>query len=111
MTEYRKCTHGNAGVPTATTPAPDHQSRGWEDLASEYDLLDMMDLENDASHVEPTVEEEFITYTTAPLSPKGTNIIKFWEVSNYNGLDYILISAIIIYRCKRRDCRHSMRLR
>jgi len=42
----------------------------------------MMDMENDANPILPTVDEEFITYTTAPLSPKGINIVKFWEVSH-----------------------------
>ena len=111
MTEYRKRAHGDTGVPTATTSAPQHQSRGWENLASEYDLADMMDLGNDTGHIQSTVEEEFVTYTTAPLSPKGTNIIKFWEVSNCNALDYIVLSAIIIYRWKKRDCQQSMPLR
>lgn len=107
MTEYRKRVHG---VPTAATSALGHQNKGWEDLASEYDLTDMMDLHNDPGHVQPTVEEEYITYTTAPLSPKGTNIVKFWEVSNSNSLDYIVLSTIIIYRCKKWDCQRSMPL-
>jgi len=82
MTEYRKRTHGDAGIPTTTTSAPKDSSRGWESLASEYDLDDMIDMENNANPTLQTVDEEFITYTTAPLSPKSTNIVKFWEVSN-----------------------------
>jgi hypothetical protein len=92
---------------------PQHQlqrtpSRGWENLASEYDLDDMMDLENEADHVLPTVEEEFVTYTTALLSLKSMNIVRFWEVSNCNVFNYVVLSAIIIYRCKRWDCQHCM---
>ena len=74
--------HGDAGIPTTTTSAPEDPSRGWESLASEYDLQDMMDMENNANPILPTVDEEFITYTTALLSPKSINIVKFWEVSH-----------------------------
>jgi len=82
MMEYCMRAHGDAGIPTTTTSAPEDPSRGWESLASEYDLQDMMDMENNTNPVLPTVDEEFITYTTAPLSPKSINIVKFWEVSH-----------------------------
>ena len=60
MTEYHMCAHGDAGIPTTTTTsAPEDPSRGWESLASEYDLQDMMDMENNVNPILPTVDEEY----------------------------------------------------
>jgi hypothetical protein len=50
-------------------------------LAAEYGLDDEdMDTGNSGAN-EQTVEQEYQAYITAPLSPKTTNIIKFWEAS------------------------------
>ena len=83
MKEYRKPLHGNTDYPAANTPAPERQTRGWEDLANEYSITDMMDLADDAGQPEATIEAEYNAYTTVPLSPRSTNIIKFWEVSTH----------------------------
>jgi hypothetical protein len=52
-------------------------------LAAEYGLDDDdMDIGNPGAN-EQTVEQEYQAYITAPLSPKTTNIIKFWEASKH----------------------------
>jgi hypothetical protein len=87
MREYCECSRtSDIDGSAANTPAPECQARGWEDLANEYGITDMMDLVDDEVQPESTVEEEYMAYTTAPLSPKGTNIIKFWEVRSCNGV-------------------------
>ena len=49
-------------------------------LAAKYGLTDDdMDIGNPGTN-EQTVEQEYQAYITAPLSPKTTIIIKFWEV-------------------------------
>ena len=83
MKEYHETLHSDTDNSAANTPTPECQTRGWEDLANEYGILDMMDLADDAGQPEATVKEEYNAYTTAPLSPRSTNIIKFWEVSTH----------------------------
>lgn len=88
MREYReRLRTSDIDGSAAHAPAPEPQARGWEDLANEYGIADMMDLVDDEVQPESTVEEEYMAYTTAPLSPKG-NIIKFWEVRSRNGVGY-----------------------
>ncbi|OBZ73092.1 Zinc finger BED domain-containing protein 4 [Grifola frondosa] len=76
----------------------DHDA--WTMLASQYGLDDM-EIEGSATtHEEQTVEQEYSAYTTAPLSAKGTDIIKFWEISECvyptlfsMAMDYLPIQA------------------
>jgi hypothetical protein len=60
---------------TSTTPKTEY----WEDLTAQYGL-DSMDADEANGHTDQTVDEEYSAYVTALLSPKGTDLIKFWEV-------------------------------
>jgi hypothetical protein len=53
---------------------------GYMTLAQQYGLDDM-EIGDVGAHRQATVEEEYRSYITAPLSPKSMDIIKFWEVS------------------------------
>lgn len=63
------------------TPIPDllHDTEKWQCLDDQYGLLDMFD-DPVQSTRQMTVDEVYVTYVNAPLSPKGTSIIKYWEV-------------------------------
>jgi hypothetical protein len=59
-------------------------------LAVQYGITDDdMDIGHFSAQ-EQTIEQEFQSYITAPLSPKNIDIIKFWEVST--GANFIYIS-------------------
>jgi hypothetical protein len=72
-----------------TTAQPDdeveeshHASDGGEaymELAARYGLHDMIIGDPDDSP-QQTVEDEYHSYVTAPLSPKKVSSLKFWEV-------------------------------
>ena len=84
MKEYRTRTNIDTQVPSAhasTWTAPQLQSHGWDQLAQQYGLDDMIELNDNSVQPQQTVDEEFLAYTTALLSARDTNIIKFWEVS------------------------------
>jgi hypothetical protein len=51
----------------------------WQSLDSQYGLDDMFD-EPEVT-VAQTVEEEYMSYMSAPLSTKGTELLSFWQVS------------------------------
>lgn len=64
---------------------------GIDDLAKQYGLEDLMDFSDGTAQPDQSIEDEFNAYITAPLSPKGTDVLKFWEVS-----DLIIITLIIL---------------
>jgi len=47
-------------------------------------LANEMDIADHKNPNEQTIEQEYQTYVVAPLSPKGTNTLKFWEVCDYS---------------------------
>jgi hypothetical protein len=51
----------------------------WESLDDQYGLLNMFDDPAEAMH-EMSLDEEYTSFVNAPLSPKGTPLIKYWEV-------------------------------
>lgn len=60
---------------------------GWEHLAVRVGLDRLMGLGNVTrgnAHDQAlcTVEQEYAAYTTAPCSPDGTNMFRFWTVSH-----------------------------
>lgn len=72
---------------TSSTPAPSSAPKAqyWEDLTSAYGLDNMGvgdDATHDAGQAEQTVLQEYEAYAKAQLSPKGTDLVKFWVVSN-----------------------------
>ena len=63
-------------------------------LAAEYGLGDDdMDIGNPGPN-EQTVEQEYQAYIIAPLSPKTTNIIKFWEASKQSSIVLLILKGI-----------------
>ena len=51
-----------------------------DSLMWDYGLTNEMDISTCKNANEQTIEQEFQSFVTAPLSPKGTSILKFWEV-------------------------------
>jgi len=84
MHEYRACSQNSVVAEesrsSATQPPSPAEACVLEDLASQYGIKDMMNMGADAQELEQSVDEEFAAYT-ASISPKHTDIIKFWEVS------------------------------
>lgn len=66
-------------------------------MAKKYGIANMMDLGNGATQTEQILDEEYMTYITAPLSPAGTDLIKFWEVSNYTTPNSLFYANVIVY--------------
>ena len=54
----------------------------YTNLADQYGVMDMQ-FATSKSVEEQTIEQEFQSFVTAPLSPRGTNTLKFWEVRGY----------------------------
>jgi len=52
-------------------------------LAAQYGLSDMH-FQSSEDVQGQTVEQEYQSYVTAALSKPGTDMLKFWEVSNAN---------------------------
>jgi hypothetical protein len=49
-------------------------------LAAQYGLEDDMNFNDNSGQDEQTVDQEYQAYVMAQCSPKGTDILKFWEV-------------------------------
>ena len=62
----------NRGQGTGTVP-------GYLSLAEEYSLKDEMEI-GESSGTSQSVEQEFQSYVTAPLSSKNIDLLKFWKV-------------------------------
>lgn len=63
-------------------------------LAERYGLVDDdMDIGNSGTN-EQTVEQEYQAYITSHLSPKTSDIIKFWEASNHS---YIVTNTDLLF--------------
>lgn len=74
MQEYRET------VVETEQSAPVNSGPGYMTLAQQYGLDDM-EIGDAEAHHQATVEDEYRSYITAPLSSRTTDIIKFWEVS------------------------------
>ena len=57
-----------------------NQASALDSLMRDYGLANEMDIADHENPNEQTIEQEYQTYVVAPLSPKGTNTLKFWEV-------------------------------
>lgn len=81
MQEYRQdiSTASEQSIPASAYPnvrgVPTYMS-----LTAQYDLEDNMTIGTSGAQ-EQSIEQEYQAYITAPLSPKKTPILKFWEVS------------------------------
>ena len=69
---------------TAPTTPKETGTFGLDDLAEQYGIEDLMDFTDNSMPLEQSIDEEFAAYVTLPLSPKKTDILKFWEVSILN---------------------------
>jgi hypothetical protein len=80
MEEYRE----NVTTATETDPltsSSEDPEPAYMSLAQQYGLSDDMEIGGSGSHCQATIEQEYQSYITAPLSPKSMEILKFWEVS------------------------------
>ncbi|KIM78715.1 hypothetical protein PILCRDRAFT_56284, partial [Piloderma croceum F 1598] len=105
--EYRERVRAKAAAPGVSTSTSaghnlvqSHQTSALDSLMQHYGLVDEMDIANRENHDEQTLEQEYQSYITAPLSPRGTNTLKFWESSESihptffeMALDYLPIQA------------------
>jgi hypothetical protein len=66
---------------SSVDPGPAYMS-----LAEQYGLSDDMEIGDPGSRCQATIEQEYQSYITAPLSPQSTDILKFWEVSYIGSL-------------------------
>jgi hypothetical protein len=68
-------------VPVSVLPpvaSGSQQVEKWQSLDSQYGLDDMFDEPEDV--VPQTVDEEYMSYISAPLSGKGTDLLSYWQV-------------------------------
>ena len=94
MSEYRERFNEWAAAPkedpssSVKSGDTDTELPQFMSLARKYGFDDGDD-EMDIGHVEATarsVDQEYQSYITSPLSPKKTDIVKFWEASNRTSL-------------------------
>ena len=79
MTDYRR--RITLKQPIATRPAQAPPRTSAPGLCGRYLLVtDMMEMTRRTTE-EQSVDQEYNSFVDAPLSPDGTNIIQFWEVS------------------------------
>ncbi|EDQ98471.1 uncharacterized protein LACBIDRAFT_335933 [Laccaria bicolor S238N-H82] len=99
MRKYHDHLHGQAQQPTSSTDSQ-QQRRSWHDLAGRYGLEDMLEVSGAPSPSGQGVEEQFELYGNGTVSPRGTDIIGFWAISEEThqilytmALDYLPIQA------------------
>lgn len=81
MQEYRQRTSTASEQPMPASACPNVRDvPTYMSLAAQYDLEDDMSIGASGTQ-ERSIEQEYQAYITAPLSPIGMPILKFWEVS------------------------------
>jgi hypothetical protein len=81
MAEYRARRTGEDAAPSAAVPGPrSNQAPQYRSLAERYGLGAEMNFASPESRHDQTIEQEYQSFVTAPLSAAGTNTLKFWEV-------------------------------
>jgi hypothetical protein len=87
MTEYRERVRARAvaaGVSASLfvshNVAQSNQVPSLDSLMWDYGLTNEMDITIHKNANDQTIEQEFQSFVSAPLSPKGTSTLKFWEV-------------------------------
>jgi hypothetical protein len=81
MIEYRDRAKARTPVPTIVTPVESTAAPAYTHLARKYGLADMR-LGASRDIEAQTLEQEYRSYVTAPLSVEGTDMLRFWEVCN-----------------------------
>lgn len=83
MTEYRehaKVRNGTAGTTSAAPDPRPNQPLAFQSLAQRYGLGTDMNFASPNSSDDQSINQEYQSFITAPLSTQGTNTLKFWEV-------------------------------
>jgi len=104
MTKYRATENLGSITNVQQVPRP---SFGFDALIIEYGLGDIMEVDSDLTQEEQTLDQEYNAYITAALSPRETDILKFWEVS-INFVAFILANPVL-YRCQDLPTQRSLR--
>jgi len=81
MAEYRAQAKARTPASTIVTPIESTVVPAFTHLARKYGLPDMQ-LGASRDSEAQTLEQEYQSYVTAPLSVKGTDLLRFWEVRN-----------------------------
>jgi hypothetical protein len=87
MTEYHERARARA-VAAGVSASPfighnvvqSNQVPSLDSLMRDYGLTNEMDIMTHKNANEQTIEQEFQSFVMAPLSPKGTSTLKFWEI-------------------------------
>jgi hypothetical protein len=87
MTEYCAC-----AAPTASSVPALLFAEKWQTLDEQYGLTDMFDEPSDTTAA-MSVDEEFAAFVNAPLSPKGTPLLPFWQASVSDSGSYLFSIA------------------
>ena len=85
MAEYRACARASRrvlGSFAAVSPLIRDEHPAYANLAHQYGVMDMQFATSESAE-EQTIKQEFQSFVTAPLLPRGTNTLKFWEVCGY----------------------------
>ena len=81
MAEYRERAKARAPASTVVTPIELFAAPAYTHLARKYGLADMW-LGTSQDSEAQTLEQEYQSYITVPLSVEGTDMLRFWEVRN-----------------------------
>ncbi|KIJ91108.1 hypothetical protein K443DRAFT_115544 [Laccaria amethystina LaAM-08-1] len=100
MQKYHDRLQGQTQQPTPGTATSQQQRKSWHDLAGQYGPKDMLDVSSASSALGQGVEEQFELYDNGPLSPRGTDLVGFWGLSEEThpvlyamALDYLPIQV------------------
>jgi hypothetical protein len=80
MAKYREQIKARAPA-SAIVTVESTVAAAYTHLAQKYGLADMR-LGASRDRDAQTLEQEYQSYITAPLSPEGTDMLRFWEVCN-----------------------------
>lgn len=107
ITQMHKYRNRNSSVDVVPPIVPSPPLvEAWEGLHDQYGLTDMYD-DPLSGLVGQSVDEEYSAYITAPISPKGTDLIKFWEASLYVLFHFYYLCS---FRCQSIYLPHSFPL-
>ena len=81
MAEYRVQAKARAPASTVVTPIKSVVAPAYTHLARKYGLADMR-LGTSQDSEAQTLEQEYQSYITVPLSIEGADMLRFWEVRN-----------------------------
>jgi hypothetical protein len=81
MAKYRVRAKAGAPASTIVTPVESTAVPAFTHLAQNFGLADMQ-LGASWDSEAQTLEQEYQSYVTAPLSIEGTDLLRFWEVRN-----------------------------